>query len=440
MSDKKTEQDIPAPNSEIFKDSKNGFAIAADAKAHVVDGVQFNALGLESTADHKHVSKVWQDQCIPIDDFAATIEAQRVGKIDVPKPMSFLHLSDDLTLPDGMNLTRNGLMSMVINYTNYPSGSVAYHLEHGDNVEVAKFINRELDETRSTWAAKQEKKITSKFTGTEKDVLLRIRPDGDSQVVRMVASDRYGVLDNHEIMGMIIDAMKKTPYGGNMEKALASHTFSDLDKMYGNIIMPDDMKQYPDSDYGIGLAFGNSEIGRKTAKVNPFLFRSICSNGCIWGKKEADFKLSKKHLGEMNKTEIAERILYVCTVALNEGRDLMTQMEYSREALVSNDKIASVITYLTQQNKLTVAESRAWFAAFNIEPWDNGFGIINGLTRAAQKFSGDARWNLESTAGSILTPSLTANQDAVKTKWAKIVERASELTQKEVERYTRIAA
>jgi hypothetical protein len=366
-----------------------------------------------------------------------------VGKVDLTKPWSFLNLSEDLTLPDGMGFTKAGLMSLVIKYTDYPLSAIEYHLAHDDLATIAEFVNRELGNTRTDWATRQGKKKTSKFTDSERNVLLRTRPDPDNggkQVVRMVASDRYGILDNHEFLGMLMDTLKKTPFGGDMSKALASHTYTDLDKMHGNILFPDNMKHYPDSDYGVGLAFSDSEIGTNTAKAVPFLFRSICLNGCIWGRQDAELKLNKRHLGEMNREELADRLLYVCTVALNEGNALMTQMEYSRDAIVPNSKITSVITYLTQQHKLTVNESRAWFAAYNVEPWENGFGIINGLTRAAREYDGDARWNLESTAGSILTPSLTASKDSVKAKWAKIVDRASELTTKEVERYTRIAA
>lgn len=431
---------IPSPNTDVFTSTDNGFMLPADARAEIVDGIQRNALGLESSATHRHVAKVWQDQCVPILEFAEVIEDQKKGKFDHRKPMSWLHLTDELTFPDGMGFTEFGLASLVMKYTGYPINALRYHIEHGDVPEVAFFVNRELDMYRVLSQEKQAKKKTSKFDG-EKQVLIRTRPDSEgNQVVRMVGSDLYGIYGNDELIGMLIDAMKKTPYGGNMNEALASHIHSDMDVMHGNVLLPDGMKEYPDSDYGVGISFSNSEIGTNTVRVTPFLFRAICLNGCIWGRNDANFTFNKKHLGEMNREELARHIQFVCEVGLSEGRSLLTQMEYSRDAKIGRPIIPSVITYLTKANKLSVAESRAWYSAFLIEPeWENGFGVINALTRAANGYKGDARWNLQATAGEILTPALTASKDAVLAKWEKIVDRSKDMSEKEVERYTRIA-
>ena len=431
---------IPSPNTDVFTSTDNGFLLPADAKAQLVDGIQRNALGLESSATHKHVAKVWQEQCIPILEFAEMVESQKEGKIDHRKPLSWLHLTDELTFPDGMGFTNHGIISLVTKYTKYPVAALNYHLEHGDIIEVANYINRELETYRTLANEKQAKKKTSKFDG-EKQVLIRTRPDGEgNQVVRMVGSDLYGIYGNDELVGMLIDAMKKTPYGGNMNEALASHIHSDMDIMHGNILLPDGMKQYPDSDYGVGISFSNSEIGTNTVRVTPFLFRAICLNGCIWGRSDATYTVNKRHLGNMNHDEFARHIQFVCEVGLSEGRNLLTQMEYSRDAKIGRPTIPSVIAYLTKANGLSVSESRAWYSAFLIEPeWENGFGVINALTRAANGYKGDARWNLQATAGEILTPSLTASKDTVLAKWEKIVDRSRDLSEKEVERYTRIA-
>ena len=436
---------IPSANTEVFDTPSSNFLLPADAKASLVDGVQRNALGLESSATHKHVAKVWQETCVPWNDFSEMIKVQAVGKEDRKEDISKLSVTDELTLPDGMEFTEHGLSSLVAKFTNYPPGHLKYHSDFPeDNADVARYINRELDIRRASMKEKQDKKITSKFAGVEKQVLIRMRPDpatGRDLVCRAVCSDLYGVYGNDELVTMIGDAMTQTPNGGKMNDALVSHLYSDLDRMHGNILFPDSMKEYPDSDYGVGMYFSNSEIATDTLKVSPFLFRAICLNGCIWGRSDASFTLNKRHLGAMNREDIASYILNACTLGLSEGRSFMTQMEYSKEAPIGRPFIPRVITYLSKANKLSIAESRAWYSAFLIEPeWENAFGVVNALTRAANGYKGDAQRFLQTLGADILTPSLTADVDAVKAKWSKVLSRSKDMSEKEVEKCTRLTA
>ena len=430
----------PQPNDKVFKPTE-GMSVG-EGMAHVKDGVIFNAIGLESTADHKHVAKVWQEKCTPILDFADKIKKNHEGKVDERKPWSYLTLDSSLRLPDGRGFTKHGLASLV-QMTPYPQASVDYHINEDDNntAEIARCLNKDLIARHEKWVESKNSRVTSKFADQdEKDVLVRIRPElnSDESVVRYVGSSIYGVINNVDVMDMIIDGFKASPYGGDISKALASHTFDNLDVMHGNILIPDMMKAYPDSDYGVGLAFANSEIGTYNMKVSPFLFRAICYNGCIWGKQESVI-ISKKHLGAINMDEIRKEVYKNIILALTEGNDLLVQMDYSRESVVPMDLVPKVITYLADSNpKITVAMAKAWFNDFKVEPIESGFGVVNGLTRAAQRYDGDDRWLMESTAGSILTPSLTASKEAQNLHWAKIVDRASDVSEKKVRKYTSV--
>jgi hypothetical protein len=65
------------------------------------------------------------------------------------------------------------------------------------------------------------------------------------------------VLDNLDALEFIADAL---PSGSNLNDALASHFFNNGDDIQGNILLPDYIKEQPDSDYGVGISFRNSEI------------------------------------------------------------------------------------------------------------------------------------------------------------------------------------
>jgi hypothetical protein len=436
---KKTVIETEAPNPEVFGEETG---MVTKGKAEVKDGVQYNALGLESTADMKHVSKIWQDKCTPFLDFAEQVQRRQGGKVDLLKSQDYVRVDDTLHLPTGEGFTEFGMYSLVTKYCDLPVGMTQFlrSTEWGNGdpkspemvkkhwSDLATYLNFALEQSNYRWEDARDRGDKTR------DLLLRIRPDEDGNpVIRMVGSDRYGILNNYEVLEMIQNALPAS----DIDKALASHVFDNGDDMKGNILLPDNMKKFPDSDYGVGIAFSNSEIGKKTVEIHPFLFRAICLNGCIWGRRNMTQGVSKKHLGEMNKDDIAEHVKYVCQIALSEGHSLLEQMNFSRDASVPEDLVGNVIAYLTRENKMTVAEGKAWYNDYQVEPYSSGFGIVNGLTRAAQRYDGNDRWNLENIAGSILTPSLTATKEQVVNRWDKVVERASELEEKTVKQYLR---
>ncbi len=75
------------------------------------NGTYYNALGLESTEEHKHVSVIWQKKCIPLYDFAGDIKEQQEHKFDRILNVDELKLTDKLTLKDGTGFTMNGLLT-----------------------------------------------------------------------------------------------------------------------------------------------------------------------------------------------------------------------------------------------------------------------------------------------------------------------------------------
>jgi len=100
------------PNQSVFTavqslQPKDGATAKQDANGNWV-----NAIGLQSTASHRHVAKVWQDKCSPLVDFIETVKAQSKTKFDYVKPESEVRLKDSETLTNGMGLTKSGLNSL----------------------------------------------------------------------------------------------------------------------------------------------------------------------------------------------------------------------------------------------------------------------------------------------------------------------------------------
>jgi len=417
------------PNQSVFTavsslQPKDGATAKQDA-----NGNWFNAIGLQSTASHRHVAKVWQDKCTPLADFIETVKEQSKTKFDYVKPESDVRLQDASTLTNGMTLTKSGLNSLR-SFTDIPSSMISFLEERGFEEDLTRFVNSELNRREQDWS--NDGKESREFR-------VRVRQDDNgNDAVRAVVSGRYGVIDNHEAMEMIANSLP------SLSDALASHISNDGDDIFGNVLLPDYMKSEPDSDYGVGIAFRNSEIKNSTFNISPFLFRAICLNGMIWGRQDSSIQINQKHLGNIDRAELQQKVNHAVKVALTQGNDLLTLLGHSKQVKVENP--LQVIAQLSRDNGMTIEQGRAWHKGYleslneaNGQLHDrSAFGIVNGLTRSAQLYKGSTRESMETTASLILSPAIDADLQAISKRWGRIADNASQLKEKVVQQYAYI--
>ena len=415
------------PNKSVFTpvaslQVKEGATAKQDA-----NGNWFNAIGLESTASHRHVAKQWQSKCTQFADFVQTVKEQSASKYDLVVPESNVRLKDSNTLTNDMTLTKSGLNCLRA-FTDVPSSMISFLEERGYGEDLTRFVNNELDLREKDW-----------FDGGKdsREFRIRVRKDDDgADNVRAVVSGRYGVIDNHEAVEMIANALP------SLTDALASHISNDGDDIFGNVLLPDYMKSEPDSDYGVGIAFRNSEIKNSTFKVSPFLFRAICLNGMIWGREKSKNQINQKHLGNINRAELQEQVTNAVIEALSQGNDLLTLLGYSKQVKV--DRPLQVIAQLSINEGLTIEQGRAWHKGYleslNEASGDlherSAFGVINGLTRSAQEYKGSMRENMETIATKILSPAINSDLQAISKRWGRISDNANQLKENIVQKYS----
>ena len=415
------------PNKSVFTpvaslQVKEGATAKQDA-----NGNWFNAIGLESTASHRHVAKQWQSKCTQFADFVQTVKEQSASKYDLVVPESNVRLKDSNTLTNDMTLTKSGLNCLRA-FTDVPSSMISFLEERGYGEDLTRFVNNELDLREKDW-----------FDGGKdsREFRIRVRKDDDgADNVRAVVSGRYGVIDNHEAVEMIANALP------SLTDALASHISNDGDDIFGNVLLPDYMKSEPDSDYGVGIAFRNSEIKNSTFKVSPFLFRAICLNGMIWGRENSKNQINQKHLGNINRAELQEQVTNAVIEALSQGNDLLTLLGYSKQVKV--DRPLQVIAQLSINEGLTIEQGRAWHKGYleslNEASGDlherSAFGVINGLTRSAQEYKGSMRENMETIATKILSPAINSDLQAISKRWGRISDNANQLKENIVQKYS----
>ena len=419
------------PNTSVFTNA-GGFQVAEGATAKQdSNGNWVNSIGLASTATHRHVAKQWQAKCTPLADFIETVKSQSTNKVDVVKPESEIRLKDVDTLVDGTPLTDSGMNSLRV-FADMPSSIISFLKEREYNDDLVKYMNAELDRRETLWNNKGKEKRTFN---------VRIRHDDEgNNVVRAIVSERYGVIDNHEAMEMVANALP------SLTDALASHLFNDSDDIYGNILLPDYMKSEPDSDYGVGIAFKNSEIRNSTFKISPFLFRAICLNGMIWGRMNSEINVNQRHMGKIDLGDLQMQVTQAVKVALTQGNDMLTLLGYAKQVKVTNP--VAVIAQLARDEKMTIEQGKLWHKGYLDSLHErhgdvhekSAFGIINGLTRSAQDYTGSTREEMETLASKILAPAIDSSLQEISKRWGLIDARANQLEEKTSRQYQFVGA
>jgi hypothetical protein len=418
------------PNKSVFTNVSSLQVKEGSTAKQDANGTWYNAIGLQSSASHRNVAKVWQDKCTPFADFVSTVKEQSKHKEDIVKKESEIRLLDANTLLDGTPLTKSGLNSLR-GFTDIPSSMVSFLQEREYDEELVKFLNKELDRRETTW----------NHSGKEpRDFRVRVRHDDEgNDVIRAIVSERYGVIDNSEAMDMVVNALP------SLQDALASHIFNDGDDIFGNVLLPDYMKSEPDSDYGVGIAFRNSEIRNSTFKISPFLFRAICLNGMIWGRQDSEIKVNQRHMGKIDLDDLQAQVTLAVKVALTQGNDLITLMSLSKQVKVENP--LATIALLARDQKMTIEQGKLWHKGYldslheaNGHVHENtAFGIVNGLTRASQDYKGSMREQMETQASFILAPSIDSDLQAISKRWGMISERAKLEKEKTINQYAYVA-
>jgi hypothetical protein len=414
------------PNTSVFTNAQSLQPREGAVAKQDANGNWVNSIGLQSSASHRHVAKQWQAQCTPLSNFIETVKSQSTNKVDVVKPESDIRLKDVDTLVDGTPLTDSGMNSLRV-FADMPSSIISFLKEREYNDDLVKYMNAELDRRETLWNNKGKEKRTFN---------VRIRHDDEgNNVVRAIVSERYGVIDNHEAMEMVSNALP------SLNDALASHLFNDGDDIFGNILLPDYMKSEPDSDYGVGIAFKNSEIRNSTFKISPFLFRAICLNGMIWGRMNSEINVNQRHMGRIDLGDLQLQVTQAIKVALTQGNDMLTLLGYAKQVKVTNP--VAVIAQLARDEKMTIEQGKLWHKGYLDSLHErhgdvhekSAFGIINGLTRSAQDYTGASREEMETLASKILAPAIDSSLQEISKRWGLIDARANQLEEKTSRQY-----
>ena len=381
----------------------------------------------ETAKNFSHVSKHWYDQCITYDQAMDKIADEQRMIHDIRGPLSdwqpaVVDRQCVLEYKDGRTFapSQHALNHLAVNghiSTGYMR-SLGRDKKHATKDEVL-FKRDEQDADLMAYTL-EKTLFRSDRVDQDKDRLFRTWSDG---TLRAMLSDQYAIINNEWIMNIVRETV---PAG------LLSHWRGDADNIYGNVLIPDSIREEDDSDYGGMLSIGNSEIGMRRLSSQPSVFRAICMNGCIWDQEKGN-AIRQMHKGEIDLALLKEMIqdnLKHQIPLIGRGIDLLlTLRDYKVNGAAP---MSHVIAQTARDYKLTKRQATGVMQAFLVEKdiledhANSAFGVVNAVTRFGQTLD-DQDWvKFDQIGGQMANMKLN--------RWEALVQRAKVMDEKELER------
>lgn len=376
------------------------------------------------TADgFKNVSKLWVDQTITFDAGLEVMAKEAAEREDINA-----NLADTV-----IKIDDKGICVMVDGRVFHPTPHALLHLATWLDVPhtmVNWYTNPKVKPNGETRITRDEKDTELVVLALRNGLrragdrvnLFRTYKDG---TLRAVLSDIYGIIDNR----WYVETLKELLPSGRL-----SHWRGGADTIYGNVLIPDSVREETDSDYGGMISISNCEIGLRRMAQYPSVFRAICMNGCIWDQTKGNI-LNKVHRGEIVLADLRVAILENVNKQiplLASGVDKFLALR-SREINKETHRLSQVFAQIALDNSFSAGQAQAtlqeWLA--NEKESRNAFGVVNAITRAGQKFD-NATWvDFDNVAGNLMN--MTDNQ------WSRLLAESTEVDDKVLEKLYGVA-
>ena len=251
------------------------------------------------------------------------------------------------------------------------------------------------------------------------DWLFRTRKNGS---LRACLSTKYARLDNQ----FFLESLEKIVPEGRLSHWDKS---DGADTIYGNILIPDSLRQESDSMYGGGLSVGNSEIGSRVLSCHPWLFRWCCFNGTLWDQIKG-VSYTRKHLGaKIDYKKIFESLLLHINKQIPLIPEHIDAMQNTKK-LKWSSTVEKLIAQSTSDLLLSKKQATLVLENYSVEPELSCFGLINALTRAGQLMPSDKWVQIDSYVSKLTNENF----------WKKYSEKAMVLTQEDAQSYFVVAS
>lgn len=227
--------------------------------------------------------------------------------------------------------------------------------------------------------------INKWLSNDPRDLMLRTYKDG----IRGCLSASYSKFDAPEILA----AMDETLH---IENYKVKGSFVNEERLHVRIIEKE-MLPIEGEDLFAGFTLDSSDVGRSGLYVRFFIYKQVCTNGLVLPKSSGEL-FRQKHIGI--SSEEFKKGLTEGFESFNEIKNDVIEMIKRNKQIPTGEDIEELIK---DRTKLTddIVDEILMLAdtSYDRSRW----GIINGITEVAQKFTLERRLQLEQIAGEMLS-------------------------------------
>jgi hypothetical protein len=238
----------------------------------------------------------------------------------------------------------------------------------------------------------------------------------DDGTMRAFVSEKYAEVDNRWFLDQVRDVIP----GGRL-----SHWRGDADTIWGNVLIPDTIREEDDSDYGGMVSISNCEIGKRNVKSLPSLFRAICMNGCIWSQTKGQ-EIKVRHVGEIDLDQLSIQLhdnIEAQIPLIPQGIErLLGIRAFGTDGIPMRNVIAAVAETNREVDKRgATAILEAWVTEESkIAPVERSlFDVVNSVTRAGQYFDNQTWVKFDELGGRLI--------NSTEKQWESLKRRAEDM-------------
>ena len=209
--------------------------------------------------------------------------------------------------------------------------------------------------------------------------------------IRGVLSGSYSVYDAPEILQSISEV-----FDPNTFKLKGS--FINEERLHLRLV-ENTMLDVEGEDLFAGITLDSSDVGRSGLSVKFFIWKQVCTNGLVIAQSSADL-FRQKHIGITHEDFAA---------GLNEGLQTFYELKDSiaesiRETakIPVNDDVEELLEEIKNKTNLSDDAATEVIEFMNVKYDRSQWGLINGITEVAQKYTLERRIELETIAGNML--------------------------------------
>jgi hypothetical protein len=353
----------------------------------------------------------------------------------------------DTRIPGSMIETyvnETGGLGMKVNGKAYPVTDSGLATAWTNLTGLPASILGELGHKKHSFAFAEElNNIYNKARERDKSFLVRTKAQKGKQHIRAILPETYVQFDNLPLLQAVSEGWPEGlgAIGDCWVLNAARYTGDSMNVM----LLPESMvTEKEDGEWAIGVRLTADELGGPI-RIQPVNFRSYCWNGMVFGERNATIQngvFNFNHAGEFDQAKFVKHVGDTIRYACGLGSVFMERFDASRDVEIADPD--AFIAQLAINGRMSNKTARHLASGYDItiaeEPAvaNTLFGIMNGITRAAQFLENQkARTGVEAFAGSLLASGNGSTASAI-ASWRIIEQQAAALEDDTVNRMLRL--